>query len=153
MDLQIKYARVLHETLLVPVLTYGSETVLWKEKERSRTRAVQIDNLRGLLGIRRMDRVPNARARELCEVTKGVDERIDKGVLRWFGPVERMEKERIAKRVYVGECAGSSSVGRPRKRWIDTVNDCLRKGGLNVRKARRMGQDRSEWRGFVRGSA
>ena len=47
------------------------------------------------------------------------DERIDEGVLRWFGHVERMENDRIAKRVYVGDRAGSSSVGRPRKRWID----------------------------------
>ena len=37
-------------------------------------------NLRGLLGIRRMDRVPNARIRELCGVTKEVGERIDEGV-------------------------------------------------------------------------
>ena len=50
---------VLHETLLVPVLMYGSETMLWKEKE-IRIRAVQTDNFRGLLGIRRMDRVLNA---------------------------------------------------------------------------------------------
>ena len=57
---------VLHETLLVPVLMYDSETMLWKEKERSRIRAVQMDNLRGLLGIRKMDRVPNARIREVC---------------------------------------------------------------------------------------
>ena len=46
--------------MLVPVLMYGSETMLWKEKERSRIRAVQMDNLRGLLGISRMDRVPNS---------------------------------------------------------------------------------------------
>ena len=39
--------------------------------------------------------------------------------------VERMENDRIAKRVYVGGCAGSRSVGRPWKRWIDTVKDCL----------------------------
>ena len=45
---------VLQETLLVSVLMYGSETMLWKE-ERSRIRAVHIENLRGLLGIRRMD--------------------------------------------------------------------------------------------------
>ena len=95
----------MHETLLV-LLTYGSETMVWKE-ERSWIRAVQMDNLRGLLGIRRMDRVPNARIRELCGVTKGVDGRIDEGAFRWFGHVERMEKERIAKSVYVGECAGS----------------------------------------------
>ena len=46
----------MHETLLVPVLMYGSETTLCKEKEGSRIRDVQMDNLRGLLGIRRMDR-------------------------------------------------------------------------------------------------
>ena len=45
--------QVLHVTLLVPVLMYGSKTMLWKE--RARVGAVQVDNLRGLLGIRRMD--------------------------------------------------------------------------------------------------
>ena len=59
-DSQLEYARVLHETLLLPVLIYGSEAMLWREKERSRVSAVQMENLRGLLGIRRMDRVPNA---------------------------------------------------------------------------------------------
>ena len=43
-----------------------------------------------------------------------MDEKIDEGVLRWLGHVERMENDRIAKRVYVGECAGSHSLGRPR---------------------------------------
>ena len=80
-DLQLEYARVLHETLFVPVLMYGSETMLWKEKERSKVRAVQMDNLRGLLGIRRMDRVPNARISKFWEVKKGLDERIDECVL------------------------------------------------------------------------
>ena len=46
----------------------------------------------------------------------GVDEKIDEGVLRWFGRVERMENDRIAKRVYLGGCTGSHSVGRPWKR-------------------------------------
>ena len=54
---------------------------------------------------------------------------------------------------YVEECAGSRSVGRPRKRWIDTVKECLRKRGLDVRQARRMVQDMSEWWAFVRGNA
>ena len=55
----------LHETLLVSVLMHGSETMLRKQEERSRVRAVQMNNLRGLLGIRRMDRIPNGRIREL----------------------------------------------------------------------------------------
>ena len=111
------------------VLTYGSETIIWGEKERSRIRAVQMDDLRGLLGIRRMDKFPNTRIRELCGVTLGVDERINEVFHRWFGHEERRENDRIAKRVYVGKCASSRSVGRPRKRWIDTVRECLKKRG------------------------
>ena len=71
--------------------------------------------------------VPNARIRELCGVMKGVDKRIEKGVL-W-----------IAKSVYVGVCAGSHSVSGLRKRWIYTVKDYLRRG-LDVRQAKRMVQ-------------
>ena len=74
----------------MPLCMHGHETMLWREKERSRVRAVQMDNLRGFLGIRRMDRVLNARERELCGVRKGLDEMIDEGVLRCFGHVERM---------------------------------------------------------------
>ena len=61
-----------------------------------------------------------------------------------------MENDRIAERVYVGEYAGSRSMGRSRKKWIDTVKGCLRKRSLDVRQARRMVHDRSVWRGFVK---
>ena len=134
MDLQLECVRVLHEILLVAVHMYGSETMLWKEKDRSRVRAIQMDNLRWLLDIRRMNRVSNAWIRELCREKKDLEERSDESVLWWFGNEERMEKGRIAKKVYVGECAGSGSVGRQQKRWIDIVKDCLRKRGLDVRR-------------------
>ena len=60
---------VLHESLLVLFLCM---VVI---------RVEEMDKLRGLLGIRRMDKVPNARIRQLCGVTKGVDKGIDEGVL------------------------------------------------------------------------
>ena len=34
-SLQLECARGLHESLLVPVLTYVIETMIWREKERS----------------------------------------------------------------------------------------------------------------------
>ena len=46
----------------MPVLMYGSETVIRKE----------INNLRVLLGIGRMDKVTNAQIRGLCGVMKGL---------------------------------------------------------------------------------
>ena len=83
--------------------------MLWNEKKRSRIRAVQMENFRGFLVIWSMDRVPNARIRECCGVTKRVDERND-GILRWLGNVERMENDRIDKRAYVGECTSIRSL-------------------------------------------
>ena len=75
-------------------------------------------------------------------VTKGVN-----------GKIDQLINDRIAKRVYVGGYAGSHSVGKLQKRWIDTVKDCLKKRFLDVRQARRMMHDRSVWWGFVRGNA
>ena len=44
-DLQLQCARALHETLFIPVLIYSIETMLWKEKKRSRIiRAIHMDN-------------------------------------------------------------------------------------------------------------
>ena len=52
---------------------------------------------------------------------------------------------RVYVRVY------SCSVGRQWKRWIETMKDCLRKRGLDVKKARRMVQGSSEWCGVCEG--
>ena len=50
--------------------------------------------------------------------------------------MERKENDRIAKRVYVGESAGSQSMDR-----------------FGCQASKKRVQDRSEWQGFVRGSA
>ena len=128
-SLQLECARVLPKSLLMPVLMYASETMIWKEKERSSIRAVQMEILRGLLGLRRIDKVQNAQIREYCRVSKRVRERINEGVLQWFGHVDGIENNRIAKRVYAGDYVGSYIVGMPHKRWFDTVKDCLKKRG------------------------
>ena len=57
---------------------------------------------------------------------KGVDERTDEGILQWFCYMQRMENDRNVKRVYIGACVGTRSVGRPRKKWINTMKDCLK---------------------------
>ena len=122
--------------------------MIWRENEWPRIRTVRMDNLRGLLCIGRMGKVPNKRIKELRVVAEGVDE----SVLRCFGHVERMENDRIAKRVYLGECLGSCLVGGPQKRWIDSVNNCLQKRALDVGQTRRMLYDRNEWPVFVKGN-
>ena len=68
-SLQLEGARLLYESLLVPVLMYGSETMIWREK------SVEMDYLRCLLGIRGMDKILNALIRQISGVMKGVDEK------------------------------------------------------------------------------
>ena len=48
-----------------------------------------MDNFRGLLGIRRIDKVPNARIRQFCGVTKG----ITKGLIKVLSDGSAMWKE------------------------------------------------------------
>ena len=50
---RLECTRVSHESLLMNVLTHSSRTMIWKEKERFRIIAVQMNNLKGLLGIKR----------------------------------------------------------------------------------------------------
>ena len=50
-----------------------------------------------------------------------------------------MEKDRIAKKVYVGECGSRISVGKRRKRVIDA----MKKRGLDFSQARRLVHDGS----------
>ena len=52
-------------------------------------------------------------------------------------PCEEDGNHKIAKRVSVGKCAGICSTGRLRKRWIDNVNECLKKKVLDVSQARK----------------
>ena len=91
--LQLECARVLHELLLVSVFMYGSDTLIRREKKRSMISAVQTDNLRGLLGFKRMDKVSNAWVSE--EWTDGLMK-----ALGWYGHSERRENDRIGKSVY-----------------------------------------------------
>ena len=68
--LQLECVRVMHETLLLSVAMYCSKTILWKEKKKSRIRAAQIDNLRGFLRIRRIDKISIARIRWSVEACR-----------------------------------------------------------------------------------
>ena len=57
----------------VPVLLYsGKVRQCYGGRRRSLRRFLQMDNLRGLLGVRRMKRVPNAWNRKLCGIVKGL---------------------------------------------------------------------------------
>ena len=55
---------------------------MWSKKYRSKVQAIQMYNLRGVLCVRRIDKMWNEIIRELCGVEKRVKERIRRGWMR-----------------------------------------------------------------------
>jgi hypothetical protein len=68
--------------------------------------------------------------------------------LEWLGHVIRMNETRSVKKIFEGKLEGRRGRGRPRLRWIDDVEDDLRK--LSVKRWRTKALDREEWASIIR---
>ncbi|WP_435336460.1 hypothetical protein, partial [Klebsiella pneumoniae] len=84
-------------------------------------RAVEMDMLRSVCGVRRIDRVRNEEIRGRCGVDKSLNQQVEESILRWYGHVERMDDERTVKKIYKSDIVGRRRRGRPRRRWYDVV--------------------------------
>ena len=67
-------------------------------------------------------------------------------VLRWFGHVERMDNERLLKRVVNAEVDGRNARGRRRFGWKEGVKKALSDRGMSMREASERAKDRNGWR-------
>ena len=124
----------MYEGIIKPSLLYVCGVWTLKVSERKRMEADKMNYLRNICGLRRIGGVPNVEIR--CGKNVSVSQRIDQGVLRWFGHVEGMGDERMAKRVYESDVRGVKRRGRLRKRWMDGVKGVLARKGLNIHKAK-----------------
>ena len=79
-SLQFDCAKILHKTLVVPVLLCGSEAMACRKKERSRIRGVRMDNLKGFYELR--EQSAKFGVMRVVWSDEEVDERIDESVLR-----------------------------------------------------------------------
>ena len=141
--------RVLYEKVIVPTVTYGSELWGMKVSERRRLNVFEMKCLRSMAGVSRLDRLRNEEVRERTGVRKELAARVDTNVLRWFGHVERMENERLTKRVINSKVDGRNVRGRPRFGWMDGVKKALNDRRLDVREAKERARNRNEWRVIV----
>ena len=65
-----------------------------------------------------------------------------------MGHIERREDSSLIKRIYRGKPGGKRCVGRPRKKWIEDVEEDIKMMG--IRCWRRRAQYREEWIPVVR---
>jgi hypothetical protein len=67
--------------------------------------------------------------------------------LEWLVHVVRMNEARSVKKVFEGKLEGRRGRGRPRLRWINDVEDDLRK--LSVKRWRRKALERELWASII----
>jgi hypothetical protein len=68
--------------------------------------------------------------------------------ISWLGHLERMEEDRMPKKIFIQKLEGTRQRGRPRKGWREEVERDLQ--ALGVRRWRELVIDRDKWRGIVR---
>jgi len=98
----------LRDGVIVPTITYASETWVWNESQRSRIQAVEMSYLRTACGVSRLDGESNESVYNRFGMTSrgegmkcGVVEGVKRSTLRWFGHMERMDESEMTKRVYM----------------------------------------------------
>ena len=115
----------LYEKVVVPTVMYGSELWGLKVTERQKLNVFAMKCLRSMIGVSRLDRIRNEVVRARTGVRKELAAKVDMNVLRWFGHVERMDNERLLKKVMNARVDGRSVRGRPRVGWMDGVRRAL----------------------------
>jgi len=83
---------------------------------------------------------------ELNDIIKNADivRFIKSKRMAWLGHVMRMEGKRIRKRVLEWKPTGRRNRGRPRKRWIEDIEEDTHIMG--IRGWRKLCKERSEWK-------
>ena len=71
--------------------------------------------------------------------------------MRRFGHVERMEGDRLTRKVYELEMQGTRCRGRSGKGRMDGVKEVLPKMGLNTKEVKECVLDSREWRSVFQG--
>ena len=102
---------------MMSVLMYGCETWSMTKKQQSKVQASQMNVLRRVEGVNRLDRVRNADIKERLN-QEGVLDLLKRRQESWKGRLEEMSIEKTTKKVFVGKMEEKRPRGRPRLRWI-----------------------------------
>ena len=88
---------IIYISILRPVLTYGHESWTLTTKTRSQIQAAEMRVLRLIKGVTRLDRLRNEDIRSEMEV-EDILKFVERGQLRWYGHVKRMDENRYPKK-------------------------------------------------------
>ncbi|KAK3516660.1 hypothetical protein QTP70_021999 [Hemibagrus guttatus] len=134
-----------YRTVVRPAMLYGLETVSLRKRQESELEVAELKMLRFSLGVTRLDRIRNEYIRGTAHVGH-MGDKVRETRLRWFGHVQRRESEYIGRRMLDMELPGRRQRGRPKRRYMDGINEDMKLVGASVEDA----EDRDRWRKMIR---
>ncbi|KAK3522491.1 hypothetical protein QTP86_015882 [Hemibagrus guttatus] len=134
-----------YRTVVRPAMLYGLETVSLRKRQESELEVAELKMLRFSLGVTRLDRIRNEYIRGTAHVGH-LGDKVREDRLRWFGHVQRRESEYIARRMLDMELPGRRQRGRPKRKYMDGINEDMKLVGASVEDA----EDRDRWREMIR---
>ncbi|KAK3542052.1 hypothetical protein QTP86_011352 [Hemibagrus guttatus] len=134
-----------YRTVVRPAMLYGLETVSLRKRQESELEVAELKMLRFSLGVTRLDRIRNEYIRGTAHVGR-LGDKVREARLRWFGHVQRRESEYIGRRMLDMGLPGRRQRGRPKRRYMDVINEDMKLVGARVEDA----EDRDRWREMIR---
>ena len=149
-NITIKTKEKVYETMVVPILLYGSECWSLRKTDERKIQTAEMSWLRRMIGISRLQRIRNEVIRKRLGQEITLVHRIQERRLKWFGHVSRMSQEKIPYVALHTKIHGQRNRGRPRRRWIDIISEDLEQKGLSMNEVAKLMPDRNAWREVTR---
>jgi hypothetical protein len=144
----------IYKIIIFPVVLYGCETWSVTVREEHKLRALENRVLRRMFRPKRdgvtggWRKLHNEELHNLYS-SPSIIRIIKPRRMRWVGHVARMGQKWNVYRLLVGKPEGKRPLGRPRRRWIDSIKLDLLEIGLNVVDWIGLTRDRYRWRALV----
>lgn len=133
------------ETMIFPIVTYGSESWTMRKKERKKIDAFELWTWRSILGAPWTDRRTNLSILDEVQPRRSLEAIITRLKLRYFGHIMRTNRS-MERDIMLGQVERYRRQGRPRLRWMDSIKEIT---GLHLEKLKEIVQDRKKWRLLV----
>ncbi|KAK3529832.1 hypothetical protein QTP86_006912 [Hemibagrus guttatus] len=143
-EISARIKEKVYRTVVRPTMLYGLETVSLRKRQESELEVAELKMLRFSLGVTRLDRIKNEYIRGTAHVGR-LGDKVREARLRWFGHVQRRDSEYIGRRMLDMELPGRRQRGRPKRRYMDGINEDMKLVGASVEDA----EDRDRWREMI----
>lgn len=140
----IRLKSKIYRTMVRPVALYGTECWPAPRSAEHSLHVMEMRILRRSLDISMLDHIHNTTIRQLAGVTP-INEKMQEWRLRWYGHIVRASPNSVIGSTYHLNVDGPRQRGRPKLRWLDTINADLRSRHLNQQQA----LDRNKWRKLI----